>query len=134
MSSGAGGQSAFQRRRLDPKTGKIVPVANNELTSSSAGPSHHLQPSKIMTENDNELQFDLTNVPFPSIFNRFDLIVFIIAFLALGFYIKTHHKVDLFMHSWNFIKPRYDEGVEDYWASAPWAQTPQEESSSIGEL
>eukprot|EP00658_Telonema_sp_P-2_P015669 TRINITY_DN1604_c0_g3_i2.p1 TRINITY_DN1604_c0_g3~~TRINITY_DN1604_c0_g3_i2.p1 ORF type:complete len:134 (+),score=19.21 TRINITY_DN1604_c0_g3_i2:249-650(+) len=133
MSSG-GAQSAFQRRRLDPKTGKIVSVANNELTSSSTGPSQHLQPSKIMTESENEIQFDLTNVPFPTIFNRFDVIVFIIAFLALGFYIKTHHRVDIFLHSWNFIKPRYDEGVDNYWASAPWAQSPQEESTSIGEL
>ena len=91
-----------------------------------------LHPSNVVTETEKEVKFDLTNMPFPSIFNRFDLIVFLLAFIGIGFYVKSHHRLDIFQASWNFIKPHYDEGVDDYWATTPPSK--EDSGSLMGEL
>lgn len=97
-------RSAFGRP-ADPKTGK----------PSFAGDEFINEQQRLNLENrQNQL---------PTLLNRFDLLFFAIMFIGFGLLLKFQYKVDVTPIVWSFIKPSYDEGVNDYWS---WdGQSPQ---------
>ena len=100
-------RSAFARPS-DPTTGRPA-VAGDDFVAEHRRLTRELQQQQGGADG-------APNPLLPALLSRLDMIFFILMFVGFGLLLKYQYKIDVVPHVWRFVKPSYDEGVEDYWS------------------